>query len=88
MKGRDGYVYSLSVLIFVQNDYCTFVHQYAERLEEKPNDLDFEHPLSPELSVILYFSIVSKRQSNCEIMSKSLACLENLNFKVKYQSKT
>ena len=63
------------------------MRQYAGRLEGNQMVLNLI-TLSLELPVILYFPIVSKRQSNCEIMSKSLAFLENLNFKVKYQSKT
>ena len=70
-----------------QNSHHTVERHYAGEFEV--NQMVLTLPtLSPELPVILSFPIVSKRQSNCEIMSKSLAFLENLNFKVKYQSET
>ena len=68
--------------------YCAeLLRQYASRLEGNQIVLSLS-TLSPELPVVLSLPIVSKLQSSCEIMSKRLAFLENLNFKVKYQSKT
>ena len=70
-----------------QNSHRTVERQYAGEFEV--NQMVLTLPtLSPELPVILYFPIVSRRPGNCKIMPKSLAFLENLTFKVKYQSKT
>ena len=82
MKERDGNVYCLSVLI-LRRITIAVVRQYAGRLEGNKMVLNLS-TLPPELLVILSFPIVSKRQSNCEIMSKSFSLLRKLElFKVK-----